>query len=129
MFGEQGPVLLLSAPDAARVEPSGEPDVEQANVPATPEGLDLEAVLWELAGREINEVLVEAGATLSGAFLRAGLVDELVIYMAPKLMGDGARGLFHLPGLPMMADAVALEIQDIRAVGADWRITAKVSNG
>jgi diaminohydroxyphosphoribosylaminopyrimidine deaminase/5-amino-6-(5-phosphoribosylamino)uracil reductase len=72
--------------------------------------------------------LVDAGATLSGAFLRAGLADEIVIYMAPKLMGDGARGLFHLPGLTAMADAVDLEIQDVRAVGNDWRITVKVSS-
>jgi len=79
-----------------------------------------------LAEREINEVLLETGAILSGAVLHAGIVDELVIYMAPKLMGDGARGLFHMPGLDKLADAVALEIRDIRAVGRDWRITARV---
>jgi diaminohydroxyphosphoribosylaminopyrimidine deaminase/5-amino-6-(5-phosphoribosylamino)uracil reductase len=46
--------------------------------------------------------------------------------MAPKLMGDGARGLFHTPGLDNLADAVSLDIQDVRAVGQDWRITARV---
>jgi diaminohydroxyphosphoribosylaminopyrimidine deaminase / 5-amino-6-(5-phosphoribosylamino)uracil reductase len=81
-------------------------------------------VLEVLAAREINEVLIEAGPTLAGAFLQAGLIDELVIYMAPALMGDASRGLFHLPGLERMDQKIALEIRDIRKVGADWRITA-----
>ena len=70
---------------------------------------------------------METGAVLSGAFLKAGLIDELLIYMAPILMGDGARGLFHLPGLEAMADRIDLDIRDIRAVGRDWRISARVS--
>lgn len=81
-----------------------------------------------LAEREINEVLLETGAILSGAALRAGIIDELLIYMAPKLMGDGARGLFHTPGLETLADAVELSIKDIRAIGNDWRITATVQS-
>lgn len=84
----------------------------------------LKDVLKVLAVREINEVLVEAGATLSGALLAAGLIDELLIYMAPHLMGDGARGLFHLPGILAMDQKLALDVQDIRKVGNDWRITA-----
>ncbi len=86
----------------------------------------LDAVLEMLAARAVNEVLVEAGSTLNGALLAQGLVDEIVIYMAPCLMGDGAKGLFHLPELHAMVDKVALEISDIRAVGNDWRITANV---
>jgi diaminohydroxyphosphoribosylaminopyrimidine deaminase/5-amino-6-(5-phosphoribosylamino)uracil reductase len=84
----------------------------------------LTEVLAVLAMREINEVLVEAGATLSGALLAAGLVDELVIYMAPHLLGDGGRGLFHLPGLEQMAQKHAVDIRDIRKIGNDWRISA-----
>ena len=86
----------------------------------------LDAVLEALAAREINEVLVEAGSTLNGALLAQGLIDEIVIYMAPCLMGDGAKGLFHLPELHAMVDKVVLEISDIRAVGNDWRISANV---
>jgi diaminohydroxyphosphoribosylaminopyrimidine deaminase/5-amino-6-(5-phosphoribosylamino)uracil reductase len=86
--------------------------------------LDLGRVLDELGKREINEVQLEAGATLSGAMLDAGLVDELVIYMAPHLMGDGGRGLFHLPGLTEMQQCIELSISDIRAIGPDIRITA-----
>ncbi|MEJ2060423.1 MAG: bifunctional diaminohydroxyphosphoribosylaminopyrimidine deaminase/5-amino-6-(5-phosphoribosylamino)uracil reductase RibD [Gammaproteobacteria bacterium] len=92
--------------------------------PGAEDALDLAAVLQDLARREVNEVHVEAGAHLSGAFVQAGLVDELVIYLAPHLMGDGGRGLFHLPLIERMQDRIALRIQDIRAVGDDWRITA-----
>jgi len=88
--------------------------------------IDLNALLKELAANECNEVLVEAGAVLSGAFLQAGLVDELVIYMAPKLLGSSARPLMCLPGMEKMADQVNLEITDVRSVGEDWRINAIV---
>jgi diaminohydroxyphosphoribosylaminopyrimidine deaminase/5-amino-6-(5-phosphoribosylamino)uracil reductase len=87
--------------------------------------LDLMMVLTELARREINEVQLECGATLAGSMLRAGLVDELIVYMAPLLMGDQARGLFHLPGLKQMVESIRLEFIDIRAVGRDWRIAAR----
>lgn len=87
--------------------------------------LDLSAVMECLARREINEAMVEAGATLCGALLQAGLFDELVIYMAPLLMGDEARGLLSLPGLQSMTDRIELEIDDMRSVGRDWRIQAR----
>ena len=86
--------------------------------------VDLVSLLRDLARREINEVLVEAGPTLAGAFLEAGLVDELVLYLAPHLMGDAARGLFRLPGLERLGDRIALTIRDLRLVGPDLRITA-----
>tara|TARA_R110002111_G_scaffold177205_4_gene243262 strand:- start:760 stop:1845 length:1086 start_codon:yes stop_codon:yes gene_type:complete len=86
--------------------------------------IDLKQLMKQLAEREINDVMVEAGAVLNGALLKAELIDELVIYMAPKLMGDNARGLFHLPDLHTMAQNIDLDIVDIRAVGKDWRITA-----
>ena len=89
--------------------------------------LQLEPVLKDLATREINEVHVEAGQTLTGALLAQGLVDELIIYMAPTLMGSDGRGLFHLPFLQRMQDRIHLEIKDIRAIGEDWRIIANPS--
>jgi diaminohydroxyphosphoribosylaminopyrimidine deaminase/5-amino-6-(5-phosphoribosylamino)uracil reductase len=85
---------------------------------------DLGAVLDLLGEMAINEVHVEAGATLAGRFMQDNLVDELVLYMAPVLLGDSARGLFHLPGLDKMADRLALKIHELRAVGDDWRIIA-----
>ncbi|MCU7939500.1 MAG: bifunctional diaminohydroxyphosphoribosylaminopyrimidine deaminase/5-amino-6-(5-phosphoribosylamino)uracil reductase RibD [gamma proteobacterium symbiont of Bathyaustriella thionipta] len=88
--------------------------------------LSLDAVMSVLVQRQYNDVLLEAGATLTGAMLQAGLVDELIIYMAPHLMGSEARGLFNLPGLDSMAERINLSIEDIRAVGRDYRITAKI---
>ena len=87
------------------------------------------AILAALAERECNEVLVEAGPTLAGAFLAAGCVDEVVVYMAPLLMGHAARPLLHLPGLDTMADTLALSLHDVRQVGADLRLTLRTSGG
>lgn len=88
--------------------------------------VDLSALLRELVvSHEANEVLVEAGAQLCGAFLQAGLLDELVVYMAPKLLGSDARPLFELP-LLQMAQAVDLQISDISPVGDDWRISCRL---
>ena len=100
---------------------------QSADVITTPEKqgqVDLSVMMSELAKREINEVMVEAGSILNGALLEAGLIDEIIIYMAPKLMGDSAKGVFHLPKLQTMAQNIDLTITDIRAVGSDWRITA-----
>jgi len=90
--------------------------------------VDLDALMKHLAWLEVNEVLVEAGATLCGALLRANLVDELVLYCAPYIMGNNERGMFALPPLARMADRVQLEIQDVRALGQDWRVIAKVNS-
>jgi diaminohydroxyphosphoribosylaminopyrimidine deaminase/5-amino-6-(5-phosphoribosylamino)uracil reductase len=87
--------------------------------------LELRSVFEYLATQEINEVLLEAGPTLAGSALAAGLVDELVIYLAPHLMGHDAKGLFNLPGLEKMRDRIDLDILDVRSVGTDIRITAK----
>lgn len=121
-----GRVLVLGARGDARrrraLEAAG---AEVALVAGVPGGLDLAAVMEALAAREVNEVHVEAGSILSGALLEAGLVDELVIYLAPHLMGNDARGLFHLPGLERMDQRIELEIVDVRTVGRDWRVTAR----
>ncbi|GMQ90253.1 MAG: bifunctional diaminohydroxyphosphoribosylaminopyrimidine deaminase/5-amino-6-(5-phosphoribosylamino)uracil reductase RibD [Gammaproteobacteria bacterium] len=86
----------------------------------------LHALMQHLAAQEINEVLVESGATLCGGLMQAALVDELVVYVAPTLMGAEARGMFRLPGLEDMQDRIDLEIKDVRAVGRDWRFIAKL---
>ncbi len=118
--------IIFHAPGVER--PPYPDHVETVAVDAGGDGLDLRTVLKALAGRQVNECHVEAGATLCGALLRAKLVDEIVIYMAPHLMGDAGRGLFHLPGLDDMASRIALKIADIRAVGDDWRIRATPNN-
>ena len=85
--------------------------------------IDLESVLESLAARGINELMVESGPTLAGSFLQAGLVDELVVYIAPHLMGHAARELLHLPGIDMMSQRLALRIGDCRRIGDDLRLT------
>ena len=83
-------------------------------------------VLEHLARHEeVNEVLVEAGSVLNGALLQAGLVDELLIYMAPHILGQDARSLFHIPVIEEMSKRVELKFEDIRMVGRDMRITLK----
>jgi diaminohydroxyphosphoribosylaminopyrimidine deaminase/5-amino-6-(5-phosphoribosylamino)uracil reductase len=89
--------------------------------------VDLDGLMKILAQRQINEVMVEAGPTLNGELLQHNLVDELIIYMAPCIMGDAARGMFTLPGVEKMQDRIELTIKDIRAVGQDWRISALVN--
>lgn len=94
-------------------------------MPSSGGAVDLNALMKKLAERGCNEVLVEAGPTLAGSFLRAGLIDELIVYMAPKLLGSAARPLFDLP-LTFMAEAVKLQWTDVRQIGADWRFLARV---
>ncbi len=89
--------------------------------------IDLAAMMSALAAEEINELHVEAGARLNGALLAAGLVDELLVYLAPCLLGDGARGMFALPApLERLAYRTPLRIVGVDPVGTDWRILARV---
>jgi len=86
----------------------------------------LEAVLEDLARQEINEVLVEAGPTLAGQLLLTGLVDELVIYQAPHIMGSETKRMFATPAWTRLAGRAELELTDVRRVGVDMRITARI---
>lgn len=123
MLALEGPVLIATAKDLQAG--SGLPDsVSVVTLAGSSGQVDLKALLEHLARQECNDVLVEAGPTLCGAFMAAGLVDQLVIYVAGKLMGSRAQPLMSLD-IDAMADAVPLSIEDIRAVGADWRITAR----
>lgn len=124
ILNHPSPILLVhngSAENSDRL--AGWPDhVELIALPGSEQRIDLPGLLRELAKRGCNEVLVEAGATLAGSFLRRALLDEILVYMAPKLLGSSARPLFELP-LNTMAAALPLKIRDMRAVGDDWRIT------
>lgn len=87
--------------------------------------VDLAVLLQELGSRGINELHVEAGATLNGALLAAGLVDEWVAYLAPKVMGIPARGLFALPEYTQMTKAHDFRLTDVRQLGDDVRLTLR----
>lgn len=82
----------------------------------------LQALMAELGKRQINTLWVEAGATLAGALIAENLVDELIIYMAPKLLGDQARDLCHLPNLTQLADAPLWQLQSCEPVGDDLKL-------
>jgi diaminohydroxyphosphoribosylaminopyrimidine deaminase/5-amino-6-(5-phosphoribosylamino)uracil reductase len=96
-------------------------------LPDQNDNVDLAAMMRKLADFEINEVLVEAGWRLNGALINAALVDELVIYLAPYLIGDAARGMLKLPELADLQGKRALSIEDMRRVGPDIRITAQLT--
>ncbi|MBA2778452.1 bifunctional diaminohydroxyphosphoribosylaminopyrimidine deaminase/5-amino-6-(5-phosphoribosylamino)uracil reductase RibD [Billgrantia kenyensis] len=126
---EPGRTLLATAPGhdpqrRARLEAAG---AEVVVIRAGGDGrIDLTSLMRYLVEQElVNELLLETGATLAGAMLDAGLVDEMQLFVAPTLLGGEARPLFALPGLTRMAQQRPLEILDIRAVGRDWRITAR----
>lgn len=87
-------------------------------------GIDLVAAMESLADQGINEVLVETGAVLAGSFLQEGLVDEVVLYMAPKLLGSNARPLMQLP-LDSMDQAVDFEMVNLSQLGKDIKLTLK----
>ena len=118
-FKASSPILVANLD---RTETAGH--IEHRAYPASNDGrVDLLGLLTDLANRGCNEVLVEAGAELAGAFFRRGLADELIIYMAPKLMGSDARPLFDLP-LAIMDESLPVRFVDVRTIGRDIRIIA-----
>jgi diaminohydroxyphosphoribosylaminopyrimidine deaminase / 5-amino-6-(5-phosphoribosylamino)uracil reductase len=134
--------LAILRPEA-KVLHNGEPvlvvyaDLAPTNLPAHAETLslptdkgkvDLAALLDHLGQRKINELHLEAGARLTGAFIEADLVDELLVYLAPKLLGHTGMPMFNLPALAKLADAKALRLIDTAAVGDDIRLRYQVTN-
>ena len=120
--------LLLSAiDDPAREAAYAVRGVEVERVPSNAQGkTDLPLVLETLARRGINELHVEAGAKLNGSLLREGCVDELLVYLAPSVIGDTGLGMFALPPLAELAAQQRLQFTDVRQIGDDLRILARV---
>lgn len=93
---------------------------------SAPDGrVDLTAALRDLAARQCNDVLVEAGPTLSGAFLAQGLADELIVYLAPKLLGQDAREMANLPTLHRLGDAPRYTLSSTERVGEDLKLVLR----
>lgn len=113
-------VLTLEGKRAEALQDAG---AEVHGLPADERGrLDLKSVFELLGKLEFNEILVEAGPTLNGSLMQSGFVDEWLIYMAPCILGDSGRGLFHLPGLDKMADRIDLKLIETRQLGRDLRL-------
>ncbi len=124
---DDGQVLVASA-SAPRV--TWPENVQSVRLPGRDGRVDLDALLALLAERGMNELQVEAGAKLSGALLAAGLVDELLLYLAPVILGDPARGMFALPTpLSQLAQGAKLQVSDVSRFGEDWRVLAHVVRG
>ena len=121
-----GPVLIAFADDSenqsAQLLAAG---AELLCIPNSDGKVCLKTLLKHLASQQINEVLVEGGEGLNGALLAQGLIDELLIYYAPKLMGNVAKGLFCMPAFSQMNQAVDMQILDVRHIGNDIRLRAK----
>jgi diaminohydroxyphosphoribosylaminopyrimidine deaminase/5-amino-6-(5-phosphoribosylamino)uracil reductase len=119
-----GPVLVVTASAGDRVWPAS---VETLALRDRAGRVDLHGLLRSLAGRGINELHVEAGARLNGALLRAGLIDEILLYVAPSVLGDPARGMFDfVPPLSSLASRVPLAWHAVDRVGADLRLMLRV---
>ena len=122
-FFKAGSALVVTCAAASARERYHEEGHEMLALPSSGGHVDLRKLLVELAARGVNDVLVEAGPKLAGAFTRLGLVDEFQIFVAGKFMGSSARPLLDLP-LAQMSEALELKIIEMRAVGNDWRVIA-----
>lgn len=118
-------LILTGADDPEKTERLQQNGFEVYRLPKKNDRMDLHEVLNFLAKQQVNELLVEAGPTLNGALLAEGLVDEWIVYMAPCVLGDQGRGLFHLPGITAMADKKNLKLTDVRRVGEDIKFILK----
>ena len=124
--GKGRTLMVTTSQDVARADALKQAGAEVLVMSAGKHGIDLAELMQHLTLLEVNELLVEAGATLCGAMLKANLVDELVLYYAPHVMGGAERGMFALPPLARMADRASFETTDVRAIGQDWRMLMRV---
>ena len=120
-------LVAATVDDAARVAALRQLGADVVFLPGPGDKVDLLALMLELGRRGINEVHAEAGFKLNGSLLQAGLVDELLLYLAPCLIGDAARGMFNLPPLESLDGKRSLVMRDARLVGTDLRLLARFS--
>jgi diaminohydroxyphosphoribosylaminopyrimidine deaminase/5-amino-6-(5-phosphoribosylamino)uracil reductase len=126
MLREAGETLVFTASDdVLRTAELRAVGARVEHIARSGQRLDLRAALERLGALGVNDVLVEAGATLNGALIEAGLVDEIVVYLAPRILGRSTRGMFELPGLTRLEDGTTLELLEVRRVGSDLRIRAR----
>jgi diaminohydroxyphosphoribosylaminopyrimidine deaminase/5-amino-6-(5-phosphoribosylamino)uracil reductase len=123
---EGGNVLVAAAvDDRGRIEKLRAKGAEVVILPNAAGKVELADLMRELARRELNEIHVEAGVKLNGSLVGAGLVDELVVYLAPSLLGDGGSGMFNLPAIARLDEKLELRLADVQRLGADVRVVAR----
>lgn len=127
IFQYGGEVLIVTISENEEKKDKLRSDkTEVIQLPANIKGqVDLHSLMSVLAEAEMNELLIESGSELAGAFLDAAYVDEIVLYLAPQIIGAQAKSLFELPELQNMQDRIDLKIVDTRMLGNDLRINAK----
>ena len=121
-------LVAIAIDDKARIATLQARGAEVVVLPNAQGKVELTELMRELARREINEVHVEAGYKLNGALLVEGLVDELLVYLAPSILGDSARGMFSLPELADLARKRLVQFADVRSIGSDLRVLARLVN-
>lgn len=126
VLAEAPALVFVAANESAKIDALKARGAEVVVLPDASGKVDLAGMMQELARRQVNEVLVEAGFKLNGSLLKAGVVDELLVYLAPHLLGDAARGMFNLPELTDLSGRRKLEIRDARMIGADLRLLASL---
>jgi diaminohydroxyphosphoribosylaminopyrimidine deaminase/5-amino-6-(5-phosphoribosylamino)uracil reductase len=124
-----GKVLVAAAiEDQAAIAALRDKGAEVVVLPNARGKVELAELMRELARRELNEVHVEAGFKLNGSLLADGLVDELLVYLAPSILGDAARAMFNLPELTDLAQKRLVQFVDVQTIGGDLRVRARVAN-
>jgi diaminohydroxyphosphoribosylaminopyrimidine deaminase/5-amino-6-(5-phosphoribosylamino)uracil reductase len=118
-------LVAAAAADRAKIEALRARGAEVVLLPNPAGKVELAELMRELARRELNEIHVEAGVKLNGSLVAAGLVDELLVYLAPSLLGDGASGMFNLPAIARLDQRLALRLVDLERLGEDVRIRAR----
>ena len=121
----EGELIFTTTDNKERISALKEAGARPIILPNEKGKIDLAGLMQILADFEINELLVEAGNRLSSAFIREGLVDELIIYLAPHLIGNRAMGMLQLPELTDLSEKYNLKIKDLRMVGEDIRIMSR----
>ncbi|MDP4529679.1 bifunctional diaminohydroxyphosphoribosylaminopyrimidine deaminase/5-amino-6-(5-phosphoribosylamino)uracil reductase RibD [Alkalimonas delamerensis] len=125
LFAQSGPIVLVYPQSSSHQPPAG---ATALRLPCTAAGFELPALMAALAEQQLNLLWVEAGAGLAGSLLQAGLVDELWLYQAARILGDQARSLVSMPELTSLQQAIELRWQDVRLLGTDLRLIAGLEN-
>ena len=126
MLSLPGRTLVFTAADPQQASALRQAGAEIVTAPLDDDRhVDLQNVLAELGRRECNDVLVEAGPTLAGRFLQLGLADELIVYIAPIILGSEARAMALLPPLYRIEDVLRYTLRDMQRIGADVKLTLR----